>query len=137
MKYNIEIDDSFNKEWRSENGGELQFSECIGRDGVVTLYFSIEGSHEEYIASPTNIPLFVTELNNFLNSVTQESPTCWYLGFAPFAYGMIDSGKLLVSSAGGGDFYNNIYDISYEEEIEKLKYDLKRDIANFGRVALI
>lgn len=102
--------------------------------GKINLFFSYDGNSREYNNDFVNIPLFITELSLFLDKINSKNYTTWYLGFAPFAHGILDSGALLISSVGGKGFRKGVYDISSPDELAILGVRLDKDIARFGTI---
>ena len=136
MKYVIEADAS---EWPKEisTGNNslpyYAYADCFGRLEIV---FSYDGRDSIYQNDFVNIPLFLTEMNYFLNRIHIGVQQDWYLGFAPFAYGLLSGGSLLISSRTGKAFFDGVYDATAQNDLARLKTRVAKDISKFGKVQM-
>lgn len=111
----------------------IQYAECVGE---LKISFSHKRQEKNYINGAVNIPLFLTEFEDFLNRVNPLSPQDWYLGFAPFAYGLLSHGSLQISSRSGKAFCAHVYDSMSLDDLVRLKERVTKDISKFGRVLM-
>lgn len=101
----------------------------------VTIYFSYRGNNEVYENQFTDIVLFLSELEDFIEDVHNSNFACWYWGFAPFAFGKFEDGVLKISSHSGNEFGENIYESMKKDDLNILKSQIKSDIRRYGRLA--
>lgn len=135
MMYVLEADIStWPKPARS--GRPLTFNDCADCTGRLVIHFRYLDSEKSYENKYVNIPLFLAEFSSFLASVCESKPTRWYLGFAPFAFGQLSNGSLLISSRSGNSFSKSIYDASLGSNVSKLKMQVAKDIKKFGSIEL-
>ena len=135
MRYIITADASKWPETRFPKKA-LPYNEYAGCIGGLKIMFSIQDQNRIYKNATVNIPLFLTEFYCFLSRVDSDFPRDWYLGFAPFAYGLLLDGSLLISSKTGKAFSDGVYDATTPDDLARLKARVAKDIAKFGRVLM-
>jgi hypothetical protein len=133
MIYSIQADTS---QWPvAPDGKERPFGDYLHCDGKILIDFLHEGVADRYECEGINIPLFLTELNTFMEKVSSYKPTRWLINFSPFAHGKMDSdGGLLISSRSGKLFQSEIYDRTDSEQLIKLKSVIREDVKKYGSV---
>jgi hypothetical protein len=100
------------------------------------INFSHDGKNRTYENEVVNIPLFLTELDSFLSRVGPSASQQWYLGFAPFAHGLLHDGSLLISARKGKDFADGVYDTTAEDDLARLKARVAKDLSRYGKVQM-
>jgi hypothetical protein len=133
MKYDI-TGDVLN--WPKATQKALPYSQYADCNGELKIAFSHKGQERDYQNETVNIPLFLTEFEDFLNRVDSVSPQEWYVGFAPFAYGLLSEGSLQISSRSGKAFSPSVYDTTSLDDLARLKARVAKDISKFGRVLM-
>ena len=108
-------------------------ADCFGR---LDINFSHDGNIRTYENEMVNVPLFLTELDSFLSRVGPSVSQQWYLGFAPFAYGLLHDGSLLISATKGKDFAGGVYDATAEDDLARLKARVAKDLSRYGKVQM-
>ena len=114
----------------------LPFNDLADCLGGLRIEFLYGGNTRTYDNAFTNIPLFLTELDQFLCKVGTETPSQWYVGFAPFAYGLFHNGSLLVSSRKGKAFREGIYDCTEAKDLLRLRAKVANDLKRYGKVQI-
>lgn len=132
MKYTI----VHRYKWESASKIALPFNEYADCIGELKIIFSCDGQEKIYQNRSVNIPLFLTELDDFLNRVNSAAPQHWNLGFAPFAHGLLREGSLLISARAGDAFSDGVYDATPLDDLARLKAQVAKDIFKFGRVLM-
>ena len=131
MEYIIIADKS---KWTKVMRKALPYNEYADCTCELEITFSYENKKRIYRNKIINIPLFLTELDNFLNKINSGGHEYWYLGFAPFAHGLLRDGSLLISSRMGKAFSDGVYDITQQDDLAHLRAQVTKDISKFGRV---
>lgn len=136
MRYSIKVDPS---EWPIVSASRkvpMTYNECVDCLGEVEIYFSKDGSDRTYKNDFSNIPLFLSELEDFLRRLSEKNVQPWYFGFAPFAYGIVRDGSMLISAMSGKSFSKGVYDLTEKEDLEHLRSRVAKDISKFGRIQM-
>lgn len=136
MKYIITVDTAGWPKSGIMNKKSLPYNDYADCFGGLEIEFLHAGGTSSYKNGVVNIPLFLTEFDDFLNRVDSASPKNWYLGFAPFAYGLLRNGSLLISARTGKAFSDGIYDTTPEDDLARLKARVAKDISLYGRVQM-
>lgn len=136
MKYVITADTAKWPKAGSANSRSLPYNEYADCFGGLEIVFSHNDRDRIYRNGTVNIPLFLTEIDDFLNRVDSGVPQHWYLGFAPFAYGLLRDGLLLISSRTGKAFSDGVYDATTQDDLARLKAQVAKDISKFGRILI-
>lgn len=132
MRYCIKADTT---KWPSSRI-PLPYNDLADCFGNIEIDFSYDSKVRSYENKFVNIPLFLTELEDFLNRICSESPQQWYLGFAPFAYGLLHKGSLLISTGDADDFHNCVFDIMNGQELANLRMRVAKDFLQYGKVQM-
>lgn len=136
MRYQIE---AHNQDWAipiCNRTKSYDYSECHDHMGVISIDFAYRKKTRTYRNDFVNIPLFLTEIELFMNDLCALKEARWDLGFAPFAYGRILDSALLISSVSGPGFLENMYDEMSDRDVARLRGRIRGDMDKFGRVTL-
>jgi hypothetical protein len=132
MKYSLSYDIT---KWPSEilgRGKTVSFNVVAECNGEVKFDFYKRSLFLSYV----NIPLFLTELGDFLTRVNENEVTTWAVGFAPFAHGLMVDGHLLISSRSDSLFLNETYDDMGWDKLAALRAKVEKDVHLLGRVLM-
>jgi hypothetical protein len=137
MRYEINADPTY---WTTHlvdaKNEAMMYADAVDYIGGISLFFSYNGKARHYENEYVNIPLFLTELEDFLERVNSSVPQRWYLGLAPFAHGRLTKGELLISTRTGKAFAEDIYDRTSAADVARLKLQLSKDIRRFGKIQM-
>lgn len=114
----------------------LPYNDLADCFGGLEIDFLHDGKSRTYENGTVNIPLFLTELDDFLSRVGSNAPQQWYLGFAPFAHGLLHDGSLLISARKGKAFADGVYDTTAEDDLARLKARVAKDLSRYGKVQM-
>ena len=97
-------------------------------------YFEYHGNHSGFKYEYSIIPLFLSEMMDFLESIDRFHRAEWVMGFSTFAFGEMRSDGLYISSRSGEYFDKNIYDYTAVEDLKSIRSSLKMDIWRYGQI---
>lgn len=97
----------------------------------IEIDFHFKGNLSKYDNDFVRMYLFLHELHMFITDLQQNTKATWFMGYAPFANGILENGSILISSKRGKQFYNNIYDEMDNVEANKLKRKIENDMKHF------
>jgi hypothetical protein len=136
MKYSIKADPSAWPTASASRKVSMTYNECVDCLGEVEIHFSKDGNDRTYKNDFSNIPLFLSELDDFLRRLSEQDVQPWYFGFAPFAHGIFRDGSMLISTMPGKSFSKGVYDLTEKEDLERLRSRIAKDISKFGKVQM-
>ncbi|WP_126000911.1 hypothetical protein [Sphingomonas sp. ABOLE] len=114
----------------------MPYSDLAERVGRIKIDFSTGSASRSFENEYTNIPLFLTEMDLFLSRLDNSRFHRWYLNFSPFSYGILKNESLYISTRAGKYFDDGVYDITPEDELDRLKTRVSKDISRYGKVLL-